>query len=105
MPVELPLQPSQVSVDDLVEIYKAFCTSFDIQLTPRHKRFMRARGIEDLHEGHLDYGPYMGAKFIGQKIGNSTQFYGYSIPEDSDWQAKDRRFQELVLKLFSEKPR
>ncbi|MFA4820295.1 MAG: hypothetical protein WC613_05055 [Candidatus Aenigmatarchaeota archaeon] len=104
MPVELPLHPNQVSVEDLVEIYRAFCTSFDIRVTPRDERFMRTRGIEDLHDGHLDYRPYMGAKFFGQKFGKSTQFHGYSFPEDTDWQGKDKRFQELVLQYLSKMP-
>ena len=64
---------------------------------------MRERGIEDLHEGRLDYRPYMGAKFFGQNLGNLTQFQGYSSPEDKEWEDKDRRFGEFVLQYLDRK--
>lgn len=101
MPVELPLHPNQIGVEDLVGIYKCFCQAFEIEVTPRDERFMRREGLDRLRSQFgLDYRPYMGAKFFGNKRGNLTVFHGYRSPEDSEEQARDRQFQELVLQYF-----
>jgi hypothetical protein len=104
MSVELPLLPTEIKPNNLVEIYRLFCQAYDVDMSQRDESFMRDEGVEHLRSIFgLDYRPYMGGKFFGQKIGNSTQFHGYSEPQDPKQDMKTSKFEKLVIESFSEK--
>lgn len=101
MPVELDITLDNFLEDDLIEIYKFFCKAYGITFKERDEKTIRSTGLKDLKEpGGIDYAPYRGAKFFGQKVGTRLRFHGYSMPNDLQWESKDKRFQELVLEYF-----
>ena len=85
----------------LVEIYRLFCQAYEIEFTGRDERFMRSSGVDHLCARGLDYRPFYGAKFFGQKSGQSTRFWGYADIEDLGEYKNDRRFQELTEEYLS----
>ncbi|MCX6818863.1 MAG: hypothetical protein NT129_02585 [Candidatus Aenigmarchaeota archaeon] len=103
MSVELSVKPDRISVEDLIEIYGLFCKAYEINIDKSDERFFRSLGIQALHGGHLDYRPFMGAKFFGQWLGNSTQFHGYTNYGGYDQKVNDNKFRELVIQRFGRK--
>ena|SRR3989344_5112505 len=104
MSLKLLIAPDGISVDELIKIYTLFCEAYKIEVDERDEQFLRTRGIKDLHKGHLDYRPSVGAKFFGQRIGNTIQFHGYSYPDDPEWKAKDEQFIKLFIQYYGKKP-
>ena len=105
MPLELTLEDNKtITEDDLVAIFRCFCQAFGIEVDEHDERFMRGSGLRWL-DGPIgiDYRPCWGAKFFAQKSGTQLSFHGYAQPEDPEWEAKDKKFQELALEYFRKK--
>ena len=104
MSAKIPLPPSEITPDNLVEIYELFCEAYEIKKSKRDSSFMKIQGLNRLRSVFaLDYRPHIGGKFFGRGNRNATQFHGYSEPEDPRQDAKFSKFEELVLKYSSEK--
>ena len=105
MGVEVLIKPEEISGNDLVQVFKLFCKSFGIESNERDEEFLRTQGLEALRKGicGLDYRPYMGAKFFGERGLKSIRFHGYSAPHDSNWESKDKNFQIEVEQYFGKR--
>ena len=101
MSVEINLDNLNLSANHIIRIYKMFCVAYKIEFREDDKKFFEHNGLEYLNSfGGLDYRPYMGGKFFGQKFGNVVRFHGYSSPEDPKYEKKDKDFQKLVEEYF-----
>ncbi|HLC67407.1 MAG TPA: hypothetical protein VJI12_00835 [archaeon] len=96
MPVMLNLKYGDVSADMLLDIYRKFCKAYEIECGRRDERFMRGPGTDALHNGHLEYRPFYGAKFFGENRGDQTEFWGYTDIEDLNQYKNNEVFQRLV---------
>lgn len=109
MPVEIDINPRDLTGNQLEQIYRLFCQAFEIEPTQRHLSEMKDEGeyslLQELRNGRgIDFRPYMGAKFFASDFSDSVQFHGYSQPEDNSWNQKDKRFTELVLEHYKGRP-
>ena len=122
MGAEVPIKAEEMTGEQLVEVFKLFCQAYKITYSDDfHGAVLSLSGLESLHNGRLDYRPYMGAKFFGSGRENGTYFHGYSDaldpwPSDAGKEpasykkqkeklAKqqancDKKFERLVLEHF-----
>lgn len=104
MGVELLLEPEDISADDLVAIFRAFCESYGIKTNNRDERFLRTQGITALTSEHrFSYRISIGGKFFGEEMTDFTLFWGYARSNDPESELKDRKFQDAVRKYYASK--
>jgi hypothetical protein len=105
MPAEFEVKSLEsITNENIVEIFRLFCKAFEIKSHKDDEKFLRRESLDLIKDhGGIDYRPYMGAKFFGQKFGNTLQFHGYSDPEDPNYELKDKKFQELVKEYLVQK--
>ena len=77
MRAEIPIKPDEITSEQLLGVFRLFCQAYEINFDDYH-RALGSAGIEQLKSGHLDYRPYMGAKFFGDRSTGGTSFHGYS---------------------------
>jgi hypothetical protein len=105
MTVELCLPSESLSEDDLVEVFKRFCTAFEIEFFENDEREIRRRGIDDFtSESEFEYRAGIGIKFYAKRVSEKKiRFHGYVSSDGSDSEPRDAKFQELVLEYFSDR--
>jgi hypothetical protein len=105
MVVELCLPVKSISEDDLVEVFKRFCTAFDIEFFERDEREVRRRGIDDLiFDSEFEYRVAIGIKFYAKSVSEKQiRFHGNFSSDNSNSESQNARFQELVLEYFADR--
>ena len=92
----LRLPKDKFTGEDLVEIYRAFCTIYDLAFTDKDEQFIREKGIRELAEGCFERHPRIGTKFFIQNQGSYIEFHVSGSPTEENWEEKDQQFQELA---------
>jgi len=101
MGVELLLEPEEISADDLVTIFRAFCESYGIKPTKRDERFLRTQGIGALRtERRLDYRISIGGHFFVEDRVDYTFVWDNLQLNESERKTKDKKFQEAVKRHY-----
>jgi len=121
MGAEVPIKPEEITEEQLVEVFRLYCQAYGVTFGDYHKEMLCAQALPQLKEGHLDYRPYMGAKFFGSRSKNGTYFHGYSDaldpwPSDAGKEPasykkrkekmekqqaeSDKKFERLILEHF-----
>ncbi len=101
MPVNIPRK--EFSIEDLVAIYEIFAMEFEVHVRKQDIDFFQGEGLQRLEDSWgIDYRPFMGAKFFGQKFGDHFQFHGYNDLV-GNWEERDKEFQEEVIMYFQKK--
>jgi len=97
MSIELLVEPEDLSEEDLCEIFKLFCKTYDIKYSEKDEEFIKNRGIKNLmNNSGIDYLLNGDITFFGQITGPCITLSFYPSDKEKDEQIK-KLVQEYLL--------
>lgn len=101
MPARINKGLEDISMEDVLRVFRIFCEVYGIKVSKQDVRFMQEQAIDHLSSRWgLDYRPFMGAKFFGQAYSGFSEFHGYDDTREYDTEEKSQEFQRRLSEEF-----
>lgn len=94
-----------MTTEDIIEVYRIFCSTYGITSTDKDEEILRLHGVEPLNSpgGFIDYKPYDGAQFLCTRTGDEVHFVGHCRRYDYKEKSKNMTLQEKIRDYFEKK--
>ena len=91
----------ELTSKEIFGIYKLFCEAYSINVKDYDIDILGSKS-DDMIESGIDWRPFMGAKFFGEKRDTRYEFHGYTDFPQEELEVNEERFKSLVDKFVEE---
>ena len=91
----------ELTSKEIFGVYELFCEAYSINVKDYDIDILGSKSDEMIESG-IDWRPFMGAKFFGEKLDTRYEFHGYTDYPPEELEVNEERFESLVDKFVEE---
>ena len=97
--INIPIR--ELTLENIIDLFKIFCDSFELEMTARDVRFLKNRGFKGLKkEGVLEYRASLGTKFFIQQRGTDSIQVWVNTAEYNSALEQKKKYSEAIIDYF-----